>query len=322
MKYILKILCAALISFIVLNLFCLMYYNVPVHYTNPDGSTDYFWDHNYFYARMTEGIGYGKTNNEGLMNEFDYEQEMNIDVLVMGSSHIENQYIPMQDNVVSLLNDMDNEKTYYNLGVSGHNFRTCVSNLVSALNKYQPEYAVLETDTLMFENDDIDAVINGDWEKISSSSNNLVIAAQHIPFIRLMASQLESFIDNGTNTKYDTAFLTDNLDVEYTNKLLDYICSIGNEYNCKIIILYHPTIMSYDRSGFIYQIPAETANSFKDLCEQSNILFLDMTERFEKEYSDNYTLPYGFINSKTAFGHLNIEGHRMMADEIYNLIKE
>lgn len=322
MKNIIKIFCAASISFILLNIFCLIYYNVPVHYNNPDGSTDYYWDHKYFYARATEGIGYGKTNNEGLMNEYDYEQGMNIDVLVMGSSHIENQYIPMKNNVVSLLNDMDNKNTYYNLGVSGHNFRTCVSNLSSALSKYEPECVVIETDTIMFENDDIEAVINGTWEKIGSSSNNLSVAVQHIPFIRLMVSQLESFINNSTNTKYETAFLTDDLDIEYTKKLLDYINSIGNEYNCKIIILYHPTIMSYDRYGFVYQIPKETANSFKELCEQYNIVFLDMTEHFEKEYQEKFTLPYGFINSKTAFGHLNAEGHRMMAEEIYNLIKE
>lgn len=322
MKWIVKLLCSTIVAFIVLGIFCLIYYNVPVHYNNPDGSTDYIWDSNYLYARMTEGIGYGKTNNEGLMNEFDYKEGMNIDVLVMGSSHIENQYIPMKDNVVSLLNDMDSEKTYYNLGVSGHNFRTCVSNLKSALDKYKPDYVVIETDTIMFDNNDIISVINGDFEKISSSSNKLLIALQHNPLIRLSVSQIESFIDNSLNIKYDIAYQNNNLDKEYTGKLLKYIDSVAKEFNCQVIILYHPTIMTYDRVGFKYQIPDKTVSSFAELCQQYDIDFLNMSERFETEYRKDFTLPYGFINSRTAFGHLNVEGHRMMAEEIYNLIKE
>ena len=321
MKCLLKVLISGLIAFIILSFFCAFYYNSPVHYTNNDGSTDYIWDSNYYYSRMTEGFGYGKTNNEGLMNEFDYTPGMNINVLVMGSSHIENQYIPMKDNVVSLLNDIDENNTYYNLGVSGHNFRTCISNLDSALSKYKPEYVIIETDSILFDDFTIDALINDDVDEISSSTNKLVIALQHNPFLRLALSQVDSFIKNNTQTQYQMSELNQEIDEDKYNELLKYINSIIEKYNTKLIILYHPTILSYTKDELIYQTPVETADLFNQLCKDNNIYFIDMGNIFQEEYETNNIMPKGFFNSKVGFGHINIEGHQMMAKEIYTLIK-
>ena len=56
------------------------------------------------------------------------------------------------------------------------------------------------------------------------------------------------------------------------------------------------------------------------LCEENGIYFISMTERFLNEYAKDYTIPYGFMNTSVAKGHLNENGHRMLADEVYRLI--
>ena len=42
--WILKASMAGLISFAIISGICFFYYNLPVHYTNTTGATDYFWD--------------------------------------------------------------------------------------------------------------------------------------------------------------------------------------------------------------------------------------------------------------------------------------
>ena len=129
---------------IALTLFSYLYYNPPIHSVCLDGATDYIWEKNMIYNRATEGIGYGKTNNEGYMNLYDYQSGMNIDVLVMGSSHLEAQFIPLEKNAVSLLNSKSQRTKAYNISISGHSFKVCVNNLEAALSKYKPEYVVIE----------------------------------------------------------------------------------------------------------------------------------------------------------------------------------
>ena len=126
---------------------------------------------------------------------------------------------------------------------------------------------------------------------------------------------------SSANIKYDITYINDDLNIEYTQKLLEYIQKTALENNTEIVILYHPTIITYDKDGFMYQIPENTVSQFKELCEEYSISFLDMSDRFQTEYQNNYIVPYGFANSKVAFGHLNIEGHKMMAEEILKLIK-
>ena len=99
-----RVLISGVIAFLVLTLFCFLYFNVPVHHVCLDGATDYVWEENKFYSRATEGVGYGRTNNEGYMNVYDYNENTVIDVLVMGSSHIEDQFIPLNNNMCTILN--------------------------------------------------------------------------------------------------------------------------------------------------------------------------------------------------------------------------
>ena len=45
-----------------------------------------------------------------------------------------------------------------------------------------------------------------------------------------------------------------------------------------------------------------------------------MTKPFEKMYKTEHKLPHGFITGKISCGHINADGHRAVADELYKVI--
>ena len=47
-----------------------------------------------------------------------------------------------------------------------------------------------------------------------------------------------------------------------------------------------------------------------------------MTDIFINEYNESSTLPHGFINTSVGTGHLNKDGHRMIAEALARAIKE
>ena len=316
-----KIIISLLISFVVLSFISFFYYNVPVHSVNADGATDYIWEKQKLYIRTDDGIGYGKTNNEGYMNEKDYDGK--IDILLMGSSHMEAQNIPLNKNVSSILNDKFDNLETYNIGVAGHSFKVIISNLDSALNKYKPKYVVLEASNLLFSDEYISNILEGNIDNISSSDNKFVVFLQKNPFLRLVYTQLEKFI-NGDSFQIDEANIENvnfEINKELNDNLLKYINSIANKYNAKVIIMYHPPI-AINKQGEMIINTKKVSKDFSELCKENNIFYLDMSDRFIEEYNKNHIIPKGFINGAIATGHLNADGHRMIADKLYELIME
>ena len=45
-----------------------------------------------------------------------------------------------------------------------------------------------------------------------------------------------------------------------------------------------------------------------------------MDDVFLAEYTASYTLPHGFSNTLLGSGHLNADGHRMVAETLYEVV--
>lgn len=89
-----------------------------------------------------------------------------------------------------------------------------------------------------------------------------------------------------------------------------------------MIIMYHPTLkLGYDGSVETEESRADI-DKFAEICKENNIEFLDMTNRFYETYKSEHILPHGFCNTQVEYGHLNSNGHKMIADEIYMKIQE
>ena len=182
---------AGLLALALLNLFCVFYYNVPVHYTNPDGATEYKWEAGRFYSKGTEGFALGRTNNDGFNNLRDHTPGEAVDILLMGSSHMEGFNVAQDENAAALLNERyGGERYVYNIGTAGHTLLYCVKHLDRALAVYAPAgWVVLETMSLDFAPGDMDAVVDGTYPDIPSHTGGLLTMLQKLPFLRLFYTQ-------------------------------------------------------------------------------------------------------------------------------------
>lgn len=105
-NFLLKLFISIILTFLFLTIFCYFYYNIPSHEEVLDSSTDYKWEANKFYSRGTEGFAFGKTNNDGYINIEDYKEDTNVDILILGSSHMESYEVLLNETTTSQLNSL------------------------------------------------------------------------------------------------------------------------------------------------------------------------------------------------------------------------
>jgi len=317
---------AGCLAFSVMTLFCIVYYNVPLHHFNSDGSTDFKWEPDHFYSRGTEGFAFGKTNNDGFVNSIDYTEGMDINVLIMGSSQIEAYQVSQSESVTGRLNALLEDKTVYNIGVSGHYFLTCCCNLEAALEKYRPSCrVVVETSRIAFTSEELNSVLTGTFPEMPVHSNEIINFLFRNQFLKLIYHQIQDFMaptaaDN-KETVSNTQLQSAEDSRETLNDVLSLLSRIAAQHRTGIIIVYHPTTKINSDGSLLLPSEDKQREVFANLCEKNGITFLDMTERFEYEYDVNHILPHGFTNSSVGSGHLNKYGHEMIADELHKIIE-
>ena len=291
-------------------------------------SFDLEWKPNSFYSRGTEGFAFGKINNDGYNNAFNYSNNMKIQVLIMGSSHMEAYQVQPNESTAGLLNSMLGSNTVYNIGVSNHTFLTIANHLQNAIQKYKPtKFIIIETSSIAFKEQDLRNVLNGTFEEIPLKNNQYLLSIlQKNQFLRLAYKQSRELINNSeTNTKdIEKTNTVNNNDNSKTllNELLFKMSNSVSISGIKLIIVYHPKTTINADGSLQLSNNSQDLTSFKEMCQKNNIYFLDMSERFLEEYNDKHILPYGFTNSSIGSGHLNKYGHKMLAEELYKTMQE
>ena len=325
LKWIIKAIIACTIAFAMVSGGCLLYYNIPVHYSNSSGATDYKWEAGKFYSKGTEGFALGKINNDGFNNKDDYNGQQ-IDILFMGSSHGEGFNVAQDKNCVSLLNDKFEGAMYtYNIATSGHAIFDVVSNINNACKAYHPtKYLVVECQSLSTKKENLIAAVEGTLEKNESKSGGLIGFLQKSPFLRLVYFQLSN-MSSAQESDANASTMPDTPDAEYIKAVNDFVEKIKNDSetnNVTPIVVYHPHF-SIDGDG---KITVQAKESYSDLfakvCNEKGITYIDMLVDFVNGYRNDKKLPYGFSNTAIGEGHLNEYGHSLLADRIYQTIED
>lgn len=318
-----RVLIAGVLACAILTLFCFLYYNIPVHYSNESGATDYVWEQKVFYSRGTEGFACGHTNNEGLLNTFDYTEETDIDILLMGSSHMEAYNVSLGDSTAGVLNQLYGRDCVYNIGVSGHDFFTCASNFNSALDYYKPnQFVIIETHSIEFEDSKLEQVLNNEYPEIPSHNSGIVARLQQNQFLRLSYAQVGATIGNATKVEGVESVKSSTNNELLLKELLSSFKNKAEELQIKVVLLYHPSINLKSDGTIAFNTDLESLECIENICEDNGIIFVNMQESFVEAYNCDYILPYGFTNSSIASGHLNKHGHRLIAEELYNVLEE
>ena len=324
--WILKAIAGGVIALLALNAFSMLYYNVPVHYTNPDGSTEYKWESSTFYSKGTEGFAWGVTNNDGFNNLRDYTPGEKIDILLMGSSHIEGFNVAQDENAGAVLNTLfDGEKYTYNIGTAGHTMLYCIKHLAAALDTYEPgEYVVIETNTVELAPEDIDAVLSGTLADIPSQSGALITLMQKLPYLRLLYTvQFKGTAGaaDAADTEAAEAPAAAQEPAAALSPLLGMVADVCSKRGVQPVIVFDPTVYVDGQGNAYTDADPECLAAFESICAEKDIVFVDLTEAYTGEYAESCRLPYGFANTTPGAGHMNKVGHRLFAQELYETIK-
>lgn len=318
-----KALFAGLIAFALLCLFCALYYNVPVHHTNPDGATEYKYEPGRFYARGTEGLGAGRVNNDGFNNLRDYTPGEEIDLLLMGSSHTEGFCIFQVENAANLLNEsFAGEKYTYNIGMAGHTFLYAVKRLDRALETYAPREAVIfELATLSYDPAAMDAAVDGTLPDIPSHTGGLLTALQKLPFLRLLYTKYVKGTNEAVAAAAGTsAPVTREAYEASLARLLEKTGRLCKEHGVKGVLVYMPTVQPDEAGHGTTDAREGEREAFSRLCAENGLVFLDLTERNVRAMEEDGELLFGFANTAPGQGHINSLGHRVYADAVFDAL--
>ncbi len=302
-----------------LSLFVLFYGYTGIHISNASGATDYKWTPHQLKSTMTEGFAWLWMDEDGFNNP---EKPEIVDILIMGSSHMEAVNIDQSKNASSVLNALVPEYTVYNIGVSGHQIYQCANNLKKAVETYAPtRYIVVETDTVELNDRMMNQVISGQLQTIPSYESGLMYYIQkYCPAIKTIYKQTEDWRKADNAQKKESGSDATQTESELLSAFLEKMRSdCGAER--KLIILYHPgTVL--DAEGHLIAQNAEAVELFSSVCRQKDISFVDMTEDFQKLYEEQNILAHGFCNTGVGVGHLNVYGHERIAERLAKVIME
>ena len=154
----LKMMTSLVLAFSLLSVSSLFYKQTSPH-VSPFANETYFrWEAGSFTSTMEEGFAWNKMDQNGFNNLQCFDS---IDILIMGSSHMEAVQISTEDNIASKLNELLPFNTY-SIGVSSHSFIHCVNNMKSAIEVFKPgKYVILETSNVSLSIGEMNDVING-----------------------------------------------------------------------------------------------------------------------------------------------------------------
>ena len=328
MRYFFKLIVAGIIAFIFLNILCIFYYINPDSLPTKNGVTDFFWEPSSYYSKMTEGFGYGKMNNEGFNNIQDYEHNQPIDILLMGSSHMEGLNVPQKRTVAAVLNTLFNKSKYvYNIGLSGHEFPYIVNNIETAVRFYAPkEYVIIEIAEFEFDVISLEQGINSNLKRLAAADGKFIMLLKKIPYLhkipylRLLKLQYQNYRSSQRHNNYqgnNDAKINDEMYSQVLEAAFQKLSQIANNQKIRIILVYHPELRLNFDGSLHDSTDVNRLTLFEKYSAENDIVFINMIDRFRTEYKSFHIAPYGYSNTEINVGHLNRYGHQMIADELY-----
>lgn len=321
------------LAIILLSGFCLIYNYDGIHISSESGATDYIWEKGQLKSTMKEGFSWIRMDTNGYNNVFDYSEEL--DILLMGSSHMEAAQVSQTQNVGFLLNQKLPDYSTYNIGMSGHTIYRCMDNLENALQEYKPnQYVVMVVDSVDLSIEEMKDIITQEATPIPSYDSGFIYYMQKIPALKVIYKQITDWItlegntnnSNANSTKSkDTVMSESDMKENYNNTLKEFLgnaVDMCDEFGVTLILVYQPPQKLNNTGAVVYEHSEEKLRIFADECEAQGIVFCDMTERFTEMYLEDNVLAHGFLNSAVGEGHLNKYGHAVISDVIVEIIRE
>lgn len=315
-----------LLASFVANGICYFYYSPAIQIANHEKFTDLknvTSNHN---PHGDEGYGNISIDENGFNNQvgFDIAEAR---LVCIGSSQTEAQHVKSDENYVSLINQAYPDARAYNIGISASTFSSTFVRMTPLKEKFPvAEAFIFEINALppSLENlRQMEQILVADRieeKDISWKNGNVILkAVGTIPLCRLLWRQYDHHRKNANAKPPENTAL----DTDAYEYYLRRVLSLGKEKagNTRLIIFSLPkTNLAKDGAVEIAQDLGKN-EIFKKVCADLDIAYVDMASPFKAAYAEEHVLPYGFLNSPIGTGHLNIYGHRIIADTLAKVLR-
>lgn len=346
-RFIIKLfqwLAAIVISCVIVNAFSFLYYRLTGWIDREGGATLSIWDPYTYIINAIEGYGVYKVDSRGYVNE---DKTLGDEyVLCVGASFTQGKEVTSGKRYTDILNDMlsdgDECLAVYNVSQDGYFFPDIISGFKAIVSEFpSSDTIIIETCSTSFSSEQLDNALiqrqynpyeNGDCiiDTLSTKQRIKIKVKEALPLLSIMKkqSQTRGMNNSSVNDVANNAVNNAVSNVEkkefnydsYSAALDDCLKLIRSEYDGKLIIMYHNN-QRIGSDGNMIPDDSQTKDIFSDLCERNGITFVDTTQAFLKAYQEDYSVGYGFNNTSIGIGHLNEAGHRIIADELYRVLK-
>lgn len=326
LKQMIKIILGVLTGVVLLDLFCAFYYNPTGYVESKTGATDLVREPGAFTSRATEGIAWATIDANGY-NNAAVPEDGDIFVLMMGSSHTEALNVMQNESASARLEEMlranGRPGRVYNIGMSSHTLVRNISNFGRALDEFEPTgYVVVETaDVIMYTSSLVDAQSDA-LEPLPVTGVDMPGLLTDRPLMRTLYRQYMN-LTGEERTELYADYIPEDTMSRYEAALIDAFTMLRAEaeaHGVELIIYYHPHLTLNFDGTVTPQTQGQCLEAFARACAAADVTFIDMTDVFLKAYSEDFTLPHGFANTPAGTGHLNADGHRMVAEALYDVI--
>ena len=333
-RQILQWIFAGIIAVAVCN-FLLLFYHRPAGWIERTNSaTSAIWRPGSTLLMGTEGRGTYTVDKDGYLNA-DLPKQDNY-VLVLGASYTQGKEVKFGERYTDLLNEKlaksSDELAVYNCSQDAKFLPGIISDFYAITQEF-PDAAtiVIETGNTDFSSKELQAACSQhgfDKNQIGSVitfnmsfvQKAKLLVKEGLPLYTILKSQITAMaaknVAASTTAKNDMT-----ADTEQKQSLIEALALIRSQFDGQLVIMYHPMV-SLAETGELVITEQETTAMFEAACLENNILFVDMSEAFLRAYKEDYSVPYGFFNTTMATGHLSADGHRVIAEELYKVLKE
>lgn len=313
---------------VILNLLFAFYYRLPLHHDNPLHTSDYVWEANATWVKLTEGISWGLMDSDGFNNR---AVVTNPDVLILGSSHMEATNVSQNENTASrlqaLLSENGSAFTVYNRGISGHHFLKCAKYLDENAKPESVKVIAIETAKVDFTAEEIENLFTDKIDFTPSYSTGILFYLQKLPLFRLFYLQVHDGILNlflpkkvapaNSETDSQTTAIAPAKIGAY-EKLFAYIAS--HAHGKRVIVFYHPTGTPDATGNLAYDTDRDALSAFSAAAHTHGITFIDLTSATERLWQTEHKTTHGFCTGTAFSGHLNRNGHALAATALAEVI--
>ena len=299
-------------------------YDSQLGYTNIPGSK---------MIESQEGYSHIKFNKIGF-NDDNPDDSLPRKVFVIGDSYTEAFQVPITRGYVGLLQDEFKEKGIDIIKLARDSFWPIHYPIISSrfYNRFKPEFTIIQTGShtltdLYGGNLSIDYSENGEItdyryhvsdddakkESLRLILNNSALAYYLLRKYKYLIKKILKRLSSIKNFIGPAAAYSEHhkepYPIEDIKKRLIYVLS---KIPGKIVVMYLPSPGLNINKG---KSSDEVRDIIKSSSKTLNIDFIDLTAAFRKDFSqNNHRYLNGFANSKPWTGHLNKNGHQLVAD--------